>query len=40
MCSYLPHNDRSHVALDYSVDKEVWAFQGNRIAVRFAEEWA
>jgi hypothetical protein len=25
--------------LDYRLIKEVWAFQGNRIAVRFAYEW-
>jgi nuclear transport factor 2 (NTF2) superfamily protein len=25
--------------LDYRLAKEVWAFQGNRIAVRFAYEW-
>jgi nuclear transport factor 2 (NTF2) superfamily protein len=25
--------------LDYRLTKELWAFQGNRIAVRFAYEW-
>jgi len=25
--------------LDYRLIKEIWAFQGNRIAVRFAYEW-
>jgi len=25
--------------LDYRLIKEVWAYQGNRIAVRFAYEW-
>ena len=25
--------------LDYRLIKELWAFQGNRIAVRFAYEW-
>jgi len=25
--------------LDYRLIKEVWAFTGNRIAVRFAYEW-
>jgi len=25
--------------LDYKLIKEVWAFTGNRIAVRFAYEW-
>ena len=25
--------------LDYRLIKEVWAFRGNRIAVRFAYEW-
>ena len=25
--------------LDYRLIKEVWAFHGNRIAVRFAYEW-
>ena len=25
--------------LDYRLIKELWAFHGNRIAVRFAYEW-
>jgi nuclear transport factor 2 (NTF2) superfamily protein len=28
-----------HRELDYRLIKEVWAFTGNRIAVRFAYEW-
>lgn len=28
-----------HRELDYRLIKEVWAFHGNRIAVRFAYEW-
>jgi nuclear transport factor 2 (NTF2) superfamily protein len=28
-----------HAELDYRLIKELWAFHGNRIAVRFAYEW-
>ena len=28
-----------HRELDYRLTKELWTFQGNRIAVRFAYEW-
>lgn len=28
-----------HQELDYRLIKELWAYQGNRIAVRFAHEW-
>ena len=31
--------DPARVALDYRLIKELWAHDGNRIAVRFAYEW-
>ncbi len=30
---------RQRPELDYRLTKEMWAFTGNRIAVRFAYEW-
>ena len=36
-CVFSPAS--GHRELDYRLIKELWAFDGNRIAVRFAYEW-